>query len=125
MYSFNHIITGGYTSCLKDLLWICQYMETTNQLIFIRVFLITMFTLLCLLCRTAVLLLVPPAESGGALGLGSTLRSTDVWGCGFCSFCSCCVLALRFCFSSWRGFPHFSSVICACKLKAFFQFLLN
>lgn len=71
MYSFNHIITGDYTSCLNDLLWICQYIETTRQQVFIRIFLITMFTLQCLHCRTAVPLPVPPAESVGALGWGA------------------------------------------------------
>lgn len=91
MYSFNHIISGDYTSSLKDLLWICQYMETTSQLVFLRIFLFTMFTFLCLHCRTAVLLLVPQLCQWRHWDWGAHY---GVLGFGYFSFWSCCILAL-------------------------------
>lgn len=91
MYSFNHIISGDYTSSLKDLLWICQYMETTSQLVFLRIFLFTMFTFLCLHCRTAVLLLVPQLCQWRCWDWRAHY---GVLGFRYFSFWSCCILAL-------------------------------
>lgn len=79
MYSFNRIITRDYTSCFKDLLWICQYVETTSQLVFIRIFLITMFTLLCLHCRAVCSYKSPSRVSEGTGEHTVEHRCMGIW----------------------------------------------
>lgn len=59
------------------------------------------------------------AEPVGALRLWSTLRSIDVLGLRYCFLLEPMHLGSksRYCFFSWRGFPNFACVICACKHK--------